>query len=109
MSELKSRSAKNAAFLIKEGLKQLRHHASKMADDPASIERVIREADLLSTTCKKLATFAETAPPSETAQPTKPTGPKFDIRAVTRLTRAVNRAVDGRDGVCPVCCGLITK
>lgn len=107
MSELKNRSAQNAAFLIIEGLKQLRLHASKMADDPASIQFVCREADLLSQTCKKLSAFAEQAPASETDQPAKPTAPQFDIQAVTRFFTAVEHAKGGKGGVCAECGGLI--
>lgn len=59
MSDIKNRTARNSMFLIREGLKELRFHASRMANDPASIDRVIKESDLLSQTCKKLLNFVE--------------------------------------------------
>ena len=59
MSDIKNRTARNSMFLIREGLRELRFHASQMADDPASIDRVIKESDLLSQTCKKLLNFVE--------------------------------------------------
>lgn len=56
MSDLTNpnRVATNSIFLVRESLKQLRYHAGKMADDDSSIERVIRESDLLSTLLKRL-------------------------------------------------------
>ncbi len=60
MSDIKNRTARNSMFLIREGLRELRFHASQMADDPASIDRVAKESDLLSQTCKKLLNFIET-------------------------------------------------
>ncbi len=57
--DIKSRTARNSIFIIREGLKELRFHASRMRDDEASIDRVIKESDLLSQTCKKLLNYVE--------------------------------------------------
>lgn len=56
MSEVSipNRVATNSIFLVRESLKQLRYHAEKMTGDDSSIERVIRESDLLSTLLKRL-------------------------------------------------------
>lgn len=83
MTDIRNRTARNSIFIIREGLKELRYHASRMRDDEISIDRVIKEADLLSQTCKKLLNYVDV--PSEKVK-AKVNGPAVDInRLLTNM------------------------
>ncbi len=101
MSEvtIPNRVATNSIFLVRESLKQLRYHAEKMTDDDSSIERVIREADLLSTLLKRLEQFLETPQARVEA---KKVETEIDIPALSRFFAAVEA-----DDICPNCGGVI--
>jgi len=93
-----NRVATNSIFLVRESLKQLRYHAEKMTDDDSSIERVIREADLLSTLLKRLEPFLETP---QTRVQAKQIETGIDIAALSRFFTAVEH-----DDICPNCGGV---
>lgn len=76
MTDIRNRTARNSIFIIREGLKELRYHASRMRDAETSIDRVIKEADLLSQTCKKLLNYVDV--PCQNAK-SKKNGPTVDI------------------------------
>lgn len=90
-----NRVATNSIFLVRESLKQLRYHAEKMTEDDSSIERVIREADLLSTLLKRLEPFLETQ--KSRAVPKQMTA-KIEIAALSRFFAAVEHG-----DICPIC------
>ena len=83
-----NRVATNSIFLVRESLKQLRYHAEKMTDDGSSIERVIRESDLLSTLLKRLEPFLET--PQARKEP-KQIKTKIDLAALSKFFSAMER------------------
>ncbi|MGH1412119.1 MAG: hypothetical protein ACRBB0_01405 [Pelagimonas sp.] len=93
-ADIKSRTARNSIFLIREGLKELRYHANQMADDPASIDRVIKESDLLSQTCKKLLNFVE-------APEIKKTPRSFEKINMSHLMKVIAALPSG--DFCPTC------
>lgn len=97
MQNIANRTARNSIFIIREGLKELRYHASRMRDDEASIDRVIKESDLLSQTCKKLLNYVD-AP--EAKKLTKE-GPRIDVKHLLDVIHAV-----AGGGACPECGGL---
>jgi len=101
MSEvtIPNRVATNSIFLVRESLKQLRYHAEKMTDDDSSIERVIRESDLLSTLLKRLEPFLETP---QARVESKKTETEIDIAALSRFFTAVEY-----DNICLNCRGVI--
>lgn len=103
MSDIANRTARNSIFIIREGLKELRYHASRMRDDEASIDRVIKESDLLSQTCKKLLNFVDT--PEAKARPrsdrTKD-GPKINVQHLLKVLGSVE------SGACPECGGYVS-
>lgn len=57
---IKDRVTQDSLTLVRTGIAQLRLHASKMQDDETSIDRVIREADLLSQLLKGLEPYLDT-------------------------------------------------
>lgn len=83
--DIRNRTARNSIFIIREGLKELRFHASRMRDDEASIDRVIKESDLLSQTCKKLLNFVDV--PEAKARPKD--GPRIDVPHLLEVLDAV--------------------
>lgn len=87
MTDIRNRTARNSIFIIREGLKELRYHASRMRDDETSIDRVIKEADLLSQTCKKLLNYVDV--PSEKAK-VKTNGPAVDINRLLMNMAAIS-------------------
>ena len=97
MSELTipNRVATNSIFLVRESLKQLRYHAEKMADDDSSIERVIRESDLLSTLLKRLEPFLESP---QARKESKQIETKIDLAALSKFFSAMER-----NDYCPTC------
>lgn len=85
MTDIRNRTARHSIFIIREGLKELRYHASRMRDDETSIDRVIKEADLLSQTCKKLLNYVDVPSDKKTAK-VKTNGPAVDInRLLTNM------------------------
>lgn len=95
--DIKNRTARNSIFIIREGLKELRYHASRMGDDVASIDRVIKESDLLSQTCKKLLNFVD-VPETKTCPKI---GPKIDVPHLLGVLHAVKAGA-----LCADCGGL---
>lgn len=93
-----NRVATNSIFLVRESLKQLRYHAERMTNDDSSIERVIRESDLLSTLLKRLEPFLETP---QARVESKQIGTEIDIAALSRFLAAVET-----DDICPNCGGV---
>lgn len=96
-----NRVATNSVFLVRESLKQLRYHAEKMTDDDSSVERVIREADLLSTLLKRLEPYLETP---QARVESKQIETEIDVTALSKFFAAVED-----DAICPDCGGVIEK
>lgn len=97
MQDIANRTARNSIFIIREGLKELRYHASRMRDDEASIDRVIKESDLLSQTCKKLLNYVD----APEAKANVNNGPKIDVQHLLDVLNAVETGT-----LCDNCGGL---
>ncbi len=93
-----NRVATNSVFLVRESLKQLRYHAEKMTDDDSSVERVIRESDLLSSLLKRLEPFLENP---EARAVAKQNDPDINIAALSRFFSAVDQ-----NEICATCGGV---
>ncbi|MDA8584982.1 hypothetical protein N9L47_01800 [Rhodobacteraceae bacterium] len=94
MSEtLKSRTARASLFLLRENLSDLRRYAAD--PDPDSIDRLIKTAELTSTTIKKLMAWLSDEPTNEVR---KASGPKVDPSTLLRALRAINTG-----NTCPDC------
>lgn len=56
MSDLKEQTLRSSLFVVRESLSALRQHVANL-DDPPSIDRVIRESEIMSTSLKKLHAY----------------------------------------------------
>lgn len=96
---LKSRTARSSIKLIQSSLRSLRQATSDGFDE-ASIEEILRSADQLSTSLKRLESYLPEKPAPDA--PKAPAGAKIDIRKVSEVLAKVT---SGR--FCPDC-GLPT-
>ena len=92
-NEVKNRTARNSIFIIRESLKELRYHASRMHEDEASIDRVIKEADLLSQTCKKLLNYVETPKTAGSERQSE----RIDINRLAQNLSIIRATIDQND------------
>ena len=96
---IQNRTARSSLRLLKTTLQSFR---ALDTSDPANIDRVIKEAELLSTTCKKLGKYLHDDVPGEAAKKAEPPEPKFDIfRVAAALSGIVN------SGCCQRCGGYL--
>lgn len=99
MSEtLKSRTTRSALFLLKENLRDLRTYAENF--DPDEIDRLVKAADLVSSSLKKLLAWVSDAPTNEVESASA--GDMIDVVALSSFLSAANT---GR--LCPRCDGLM--
>ena len=95
---LKSRTARSAIFIVRESLKSLRQYSADLTD-PANIDRIVKESEILSTSLKKLERYLD-APAS-----TQTDTPRDAEISVPTVTRALSAVQDGR--ICGACGGVI--
>jgi len=100
MSEtLGSRTARSAIFIVRESLRSLRQYSA----DPANIDRIIKESQILSTSLKKLDRYLDAPAVGQlSSDPATREGPLIDIQSVNRVLKAIH---DGR--ICAECSGVI--
>lgn len=96
---IQNRTARSSLRLLKTTLQSFR---ALDTSDPANIDRVIKEAELLSTTAKKLGKYLHDDAPGEAAKKAEQPEPKFDI---FRVAAALAGIVNG--GCCARCGGYI--
>ena len=91
---LRSRTARSSLILLRENLKDLRAYAEDF--DPQQTDRLVKNAELTSTTIKKLLAWLEPeeAPPASAGDD----GDLIDVVAVRAFLCAMDR-------LCPVCGG----
>lgn len=100
-NNLKARAGLNAVFLIREGLAQLRMNIQQLNADPlTAITNVIREADQLSQTCKKLERYVEDAPQEMVTNNVPPR-----LQNVHRMDQILTAILDG--STCDTCGGIL--
>lgn len=97
MPDLREQTVKSALFVIRESMAALRQHVANL-DDPASVDRVIREAEIMSTSLKKLHAYLGDEPKNDTPPSG---GQSIELRVVSDFFRA---AQDNR--ICPHCGGI---
>lgn len=95
---LKNRTARSALFLLRENLHALRSYSEHF--DPDEIDRLVKAADLVSTSLKKLEKWVGASDESNSAEP----NPTDDMIDVSTLTNFLDAARCGR--ICPSCGGL---
>lgn len=95
---LKSRTARSALFLLQENLRDLRTYSENF--DPDEIDRLVKAADLVSMSIKKLLVWVSDTPTND-AQPAS-TGDLIDVAALSSFLSAANT---GR--LCSRCGGLM--
>lgn len=83
---IKDRVTQDSLTLVKTGIAQLRLHASKVKEDDHSVDRVIREADLLSQLLKGLEPYLDTQEAKEERAQNRD---KIDMVALTRALQNV--------------------
>lgn len=88
---IRDRVTQDSLTLVKTGITQLRLHASKMAEDDTSIDRVIREADLLSQLLKGLEPYLDTQVAKEERAQNRD---RIDMVALTRALQNVQGIID---------------
>ncbi len=93
---LRSRTARSSLILLRENLKDLRAYAEDF--DPQQTDRLVKNAELTSTTIKKLLAWLEPeeAPPASAGDD----GDLIDVVAVRAFLCAMDR-------LCPVCGGRL--
>lgn len=94
---LKSRTARSALFLLKENLRELRTYAESF--DPDEIDRLVKAADLVSTSIKKLLSWVAVEPTNK-KEPAL-AGDLIDVSALLCFLSAVEEK-----RLCPRCGGL---
>lgn len=98
---LKNRTAKSALFIVRESLRSLRQYSADLSD-PANITRIISEAQILSTSLKKLEKFLDVPTATDhSIDLNSRENELIDVRAVNRVLTAVH---EGK--LCPTCGGL---
>ena len=96
---LKSRTARSALFLLRENLRDLRAYAENY--DPDEIDRLVKAADLVSTSLKKLQAWVAEEPTNDVA-PASEGGEAIDVLQLSAFLDAVNK-----DRLCLTCGGLL--
>mgnify|MGYP001028235429 CR=1 FL=1 len=96
---LKSRTARASLFLLRENLKDLRSYAAEF--DPDQIDRLVKTAELTSTTIKKLLSWIADAPTTE-----RNPAPESETIDIVAVTRALAAAENGR--FCYYCGGIVS-
>ena len=96
-NQLKARTARASLFLLKENLRDLRFYSKNL--DADNLERLVRTAELTSTTIKKLLTWLSDVPDTVNTPPEK--AEEIEVGAVLRFLNALDA-----DNVCPVCGGV---
>lgn len=104
MSELKSRTARSSAKLVKQMLRDMRWHAARL-DDPASVESVLTMAGTLSESVKKLSQILGDPTPANETQKTRDTAPKIGMEALKNFIAVSDSGAD----FCPDCGGVRKK
>lgn len=94
---IRSRTARSSLTLLKATLQTFR---ALDVTDPEQAPRVIKTAELLSMTAKKLGKFLTDDANGEAAKKAEPPEPKFDV---FRVAAALAGIVNG--GCCPQCGG----
>ena len=100
MSDLKAETVRSSLFVVRVSLNALRQYVANL-DDPASIDRVIREAEIMSTSLKKLHAYIGDEPVNEMPASA---GTDIDLAIVTDFLASVR---DGR--ICHQCGGIQAK
>jgi len=96
---LKSRTARSALFLLRENLRDLRAYAEDF--DPEEIDRLVKAADLVSTSLKKLQAWVAEEPKNDVA-PAPEDGEAIDVLQLSAFLDAVSK-----DRLCLACGGLL--
>ena len=96
-NRLKARTARASLFLVKENLRDLRHYSKNL--DADNVDRLVRTAELTSTTIKKLLAWLSEAPDTGNAPPEP--ADEIDAGAVLRFLDALDAGT-----VCPSCGGV---
>jgi len=94
-NSLKARSARSSIFLIKTGIAKLREYQARI-EEPESLERLVIEADQLSSNLKRLESLITDDTPAP-IQPT-PVEKTLDVHAIGFLAQM---AAQGK--LCSVC------
>lgn len=99
MSEtLKNRTARSALYLLQENLRELRSYVENF--DPDEIDRLVKAADLVSTSIKKLLSWVAAEPTNE-----KEPALAGDLIDVSSVLSFLSAAEEKR--LCPRCGGLL--
>lgn len=96
---LKSRTARSAIFIVRESLKSLRQYSADLTD-PANIDRIVKESEILSTSLKKLERYLD-GPASGQITDTPRAGPLIDIQSVGKMLTAIHAGA-----ICGDCGGV---
>ncbi len=99
-NDLKARTARSSLFVINESLKALRQNMAKL-DDPSSIDRVIREGEIMSTSLKKLHAYLGEKQKNDMPASA---GSDIDLDVLTRCLLAIRK-----NRICPNCGGVQAK
>ena len=91
---IRNRTARSSLTLLRATLQTFR---SLDVTDPAQAPRVIKTAELLSMTAKKLGRFLTDEAPGEVAKKAQPPEPKFDVFRVANTLSAIR---EGRICAC---------
>lgn len=95
---LRARTARASLFLLHENLRDLREYTADR--DPDQIDRLIKTAELTSTTIKKLLAWIAEEPSSTSHSPAS-AGQKIQVASIIRYFRAMEKGA-----LCPQCGGV---
>ena len=99
MPNLREQTVKSALFVVRESLNALRQHVANL-DDPAStsIERATKEAEILSSTIKKLHGYLGGEPKNDMPASA---GPHIELRVIADFLEAFRE-----NRICVQCGGI---
>lgn len=105
MSDLKSRTARASHFVISESVQNLRQLATQL-EDPSTVDRVLAEAELISSSLKKLAKILE----SDAQESKAPATPKLDPETEIGVSDVLFfLKMAGADRICDECGGFTSR
>lgn len=102
MSTLKSRAEQNAIFITRTSLAALRQHMTTLESDAAAVDRITKEADILSSALRKLLPYV-VASEGQKAKRNDPPPPR-DMAAISALSASL--AAVRFSTICPCCGGI---
>lgn len=102
MSTLKSRAEQNAIFITRTSLAALRQHMTTFESDAAAVDRIVKEADILSGALRRLLPYVVASEEQKTKRNDPP--PAGDMEALAALSASLAAIQSG--ALCTSCGGI---